>query len=138
MQTGNHKEYSRSPALPCGSFEAKRPIVNQGAPRMDTKRHKDRWTSFNHKRHKNASANLFPWCEFVSLVDNPLDWFQTSPASALRVWLDPWPALGEVPLLDLVYATDPLGLSTLRPPDPPPSLGPGNAPSRPSDIIGYL
>ena len=30
-------------------------------------------------------------------------------AVGLRVWLDPWPALGEVPLLDLVLATDPLG-----------------------------
>ena len=29
-------------------------------------------------------------------------------AVGLRVWLDPWPALGEVPLLDLVHATDPL------------------------------
>ena len=30
-------------------------------------------------------------------------------AVGLRVGLDPWPALGEVPLLDLVLATDPLG-----------------------------
>ena len=28
-------------------------------------------------------------------------------AVGLRVWLDPWPALGEVALLDLVHATDP-------------------------------
>ena len=30
-------------------------------------------------------------------------------AVGLRVWLDPWPALGEVSLLDLVHVTDPLG-----------------------------
>ena len=29
-------------------------------------------------------------------------------AVGLRVWLDPWPALGEVALLDLVHATDSL------------------------------
>ena len=29
-------------------------------------------------------------------------------AVGLRVWLDPWPAFGEVALLDLVHATDPL------------------------------
>ena len=33
-----------------------------------------------------------------------------------------------LPLFDLVRATDPLGLFTLRVPGPPPSLGPGNAP----------
>ena len=33
---------SRAPARPCGSFEEKRPIVNEGEPRMDTKRHEDR------------------------------------------------------------------------------------------------
>ena len=53
-------------------------------------------------------------------------------AVGLRVWLAPWPSLGKVPLLDLIHATDPLGLSTLRPPGPPPASGPGNAPSRPS------
>ena len=31
---------SRAPALPCGSFEEKRPIVNEDEPRMDTKEHK--------------------------------------------------------------------------------------------------
>lgn len=29
-------------------------------------------------------------------------------ADGLRMWLDPWPAPGEVALLDLVHATDPL------------------------------
>ena len=29
-------------------------------------------------------------------------------AVGLRVWIDPWPAPGEVTLLDLVRATDPL------------------------------
>ena len=32
---------SRAPALPCGSFEEKRPIVNEDEPRMDTNRHED-------------------------------------------------------------------------------------------------
>ena len=31
---------SRAPALPCGSFEETRPIVNEDEPRMDTKEHK--------------------------------------------------------------------------------------------------
>ena len=47
---------SRAPARPCRSFEEKRPIVNEDEPRMDTKEHEDRSTSFNHKRHQNASA----------------------------------------------------------------------------------
>ena len=38
---------------------------------MDTNRHEDRWTSLNDKRHQNASAILCPWCDFVSLVDDP-------------------------------------------------------------------
>ena len=42
----------------------------------------DRWTSLNDKRHQNASAILCPWCDFVSLVDNPLNWFQANPAPA--------------------------------------------------------
>ena len=50
---------------------------------MDTNKHEDRWTSLNDKRHQNASAILCPWCDFVPLVDNPLNWFQTSPAPAL-------------------------------------------------------
>ncbi len=30
---------SRTPALPCGSFQEKRPIVNEDEPRMDTNKH---------------------------------------------------------------------------------------------------
>ena len=56
---------SRAPALPCGSFEEKRPIVHEDEPRMHTNRHEDRWTSFNDKRHQNASAILCPWCDDV-------------------------------------------------------------------------
>ena len=56
---------SRPPALPCGSFEEKRPIDNEDEPRMDTNKHEDRWTSFNDKRHQNASAILCPWCDDV-------------------------------------------------------------------------
>ena len=49
-------QISRAPALPCGSFEEKQPIVNEDEPRMDTNRHEDRWTSLNDKRRQNASA----------------------------------------------------------------------------------
>ena len=56
---------SRAPALPCGSFEETRPIVNEDEPRMNTKRHEDRCTSFNDKRHQNASAIWCPWCDDV-------------------------------------------------------------------------
>ena len=45
---------------------------------MNTKRHEDRWTSFNDKRHQNASATSCPWCDFVTLAENPLNWFQKS------------------------------------------------------------
>ena len=38
---------------------------------MNTNRHEDYWTSFNDKRHQNASANLLFWYDFVSFVDNP-------------------------------------------------------------------
>ena len=62
---------SRAPALPRGSFEEKRLIVNEDEPRMDTKRHEDRCTSFNDKRRPNAYASLCPWCDSVSFVDNP-------------------------------------------------------------------
>ena len=31
---------SRTPALPCGSFEEKQLIVNEDEPRMDTNKHK--------------------------------------------------------------------------------------------------
>ena len=56
---------SRAPALPGGSFEEKRPILNEDEPRMDTNRHEDRWTSFSGKRHQHASALLSRWCDPV-------------------------------------------------------------------------
>ena len=59
---------SPAPALPCGSFQEKRPIANEDEPRMDTKEHEETWTSFNHKRHQNAFAIWCPWCDFVSLA----------------------------------------------------------------------
>ena len=34
-----HYPLSRAPALPCGSFEEKQPIVNEDEPRMDTNKH---------------------------------------------------------------------------------------------------
>ena len=45
--------------------EEKRPIVNEDEPRMDTNRHEDRWTSFNHKRRQSASAISCPGCDPV-------------------------------------------------------------------------
>ena len=39
------------PATPCGSFEEKRPIINEDEPRINTNRPEDRWTCFNGKRH---------------------------------------------------------------------------------------
>ena len=56
--------------------------------------------------------------------------------AGLRPWLSPRPAQGEVALLGLVRATDPLGLFTPRAPDPPPTLGPSSSPSRPSGYVG--
>ena len=44
------------PAVRWGSFEEKRPIVNEDEPRMNTNRPEDRWTSFNDNRHQHASA----------------------------------------------------------------------------------
>ena len=35
-----HYPLSRAPALPCGSFEQKRLIVNEDEPPMDTNKHK--------------------------------------------------------------------------------------------------
>ena len=61
----------RGPALPCGSFEEKQPIVIKDEPRMNTNSHKCRWTHSNEKRRHNASATLLPWYDFVSFVDNP-------------------------------------------------------------------
>ena len=49
---------SRAPALPCGSFEEKRLMVNEDEPRMNTKKHDDRWTSFNHKRNVGDVVEL--------------------------------------------------------------------------------
>ena len=59
------------PALPCISFEEKRPIVHEDEPRRNTNRHEDRWTSLNDKRYQNASAILCPWGDDVSLVNYP-------------------------------------------------------------------
>ena len=39
--------------------------TNHEWTQMNTKRHEDRRTSFNHKRRQNASAILCPWCDDV-------------------------------------------------------------------------
>ena len=39
--------------------------TNHKWTRIDTNRSEDRWTSFNHKRHQNASAIWCPWCDEV-------------------------------------------------------------------------
>ena len=56
-----------------GSFRGKKPLFNEDEPRMNTNRHEYGWTSFNDKRHQNASAMLLLWYHFVSFVDNLLD-----------------------------------------------------------------
>ena len=45
---------------------------------MNTNRHEVKWTSFNEKLHQIASATSCPWYDFVSLVDNPFNWFQAA------------------------------------------------------------
>ena len=55
----------RAPATPCGSFEETRLIIHEDEPRMDTKRHEDRCTSSNDKRHQIASAVWCPWGDDV-------------------------------------------------------------------------
>ena len=57
-------------------------------------------------------------------------------APGLRAWLSPCLAPGEVALPDLVWATDPLGVFTLKAPHRRPTPGPSNAPSRPSGHVG--
>ena len=39
--------------------------MNHEWTRINTNRPVDRWTSFNHKRHQNASAIWCPWCDDV-------------------------------------------------------------------------
>ena len=56
--------------------------MNHKWTRINTNRPEDRWTSFNDKRRQNASAILCPECDFVSLVDNSLNWSQTSQTPA--------------------------------------------------------
>ncbi len=60
------------PALACGSFEEKRPIVNKDEPRMNTNKHEDRWAYSNDKWNQNASAIVLLWYRFVSFVENLL------------------------------------------------------------------
>ena len=48
-------------------------VLKEDEPRMNTNRHEDRWTSFNDKRHPNASALLLLWYHFASSVDNLFD-----------------------------------------------------------------
>ena len=45
--------------------EEKQPFVNEDEPPMNTKRHEDRWTSFNDNWRQNASALLSRWCDPV-------------------------------------------------------------------------
>ena len=59
--------------LPRFEFCKKARSFYEDEPRMNTNRHEDRWTFFNHKRHQNASAILLLLSHFVSFVDNLLD-----------------------------------------------------------------
>ena len=55
----------------------------------------------SHHRDPFGKGKMEVWSQVV-----PVNLALT--AVGLRVWLDPWPALGEVSLLDLVRATHPL------------------------------
>ena len=56
---------SRAPALPCGSFQEKRPIVNEDEPPMDTKEHEE-----TRRQIDLLQRQLAPkcFCTFVPLV----------------------------------------------------------------------
>ena len=73
---------NRFPATRCrGLFQVSRPPLwladhsrknsrsllktNHEWTRINTNRPEDRWTSFNHKRHQNASTLLSRWCDHV-------------------------------------------------------------------------
>ena len=56
---------SRGPALPCGSFEEKRPIVDEDEPRMDTKEHEETRGQMD-LLQPQAVPRCF--CNFVPLV----------------------------------------------------------------------
>ena len=72
------------PALACGSFEEKRPIVKKDEPRMNTNKHEDRWAYSNDKWNQNASAIVLLWYRFVSFVDNLLPIGCHSPQPRIR------------------------------------------------------
>ncbi len=80
------------PAVPCGSFEKKRLIVNEDEPRMDTKRHEDSWTSFNHKRRQNASATC--------ALGVTRSWDDGFPGARASRPHQAWHSLGHLPHLD--------------------------------------
>ena len=58
------------------------------------------WGGRSHHSDPCGKAEVKTWSQVI-LVNLALA------AVGLRAWLDPWPARGEVPLLDLVAATDP-------------------------------
>ena len=59
------------PALPCGSFEEKRPIVDEDEPRMDTNEHEETGRQMDLLQRQAAPrcfcsfAMLCPWCDEV-------------------------------------------------------------------------
>ena len=83
------------PALPCGSFEEKRPIVDEDEPPMDTNRPEDRWTCFNHKGRHNASAIL--QCCALGVTMSWNDGFLGARASRPH---QAWHSLAHLPHLD--------------------------------------
>ena len=93
---------SRAPARPCGSFEEKRPIVIEDEPRMG---HEYRWTSFNHKRHQNASAILRPWGDLGGFLFSLSVFLRVPSRTPFESFPTPWN-----PFTDSSFAllTDPL------------------------------
>ena len=69
MRAGRPRSQAR-PAPPCRADHSRKNgrsfmKMNHEWTRMNTNRPEDGWTSFNHKRHQNASAMLCPWCDDV-------------------------------------------------------------------------
>ena len=90
---------SHAPALPCGSCEEKRPIVNEDEPRMDTKRHEEtrRDTKTDGTPSTTSGAKMhLQFCDLgvtMSWDDGLLGARASRPHQA-------WHSLGHLPHLD--------------------------------------
>ena len=82
-----------APALPCRSFQEKRPIVNEDEPRMNTKRHEDRWTPPS----TTSGAKMFLQFCALGVAMSWDDGFLGARASRPH---KAWHSLGHLPHLD--------------------------------------